>query len=57
MISGIKGNVFYWHKLWKVKITPTVQVVTSRHMETQIRPALFYGTRAMIGCYAGKISL
>ena len=37
MISSTKGNAFYWQQLCKVKITPIVQVVTSRHMETQIR--------------------
>lgn len=36
-MPGIKGNAFFWHKLCKVKITTMVQVVTSRHIETQIR--------------------
>ena len=57
MMPGIKGNAFYWHKLCEVKITTIVQVVTSRHIETQLEPALLYGTSALIGCWASKISL
>ena len=32
--AGIKGIVFYWHKLWKIKMTPDMQEL---YVETQTR--------------------
>ena len=32
--ADIKGIVFYWHKLWKIKMTPDMQEL---YVETQTR--------------------